>query len=203
MSSDLTGLLQVLDQGPQDSANISNNLVLGFGADVAAEIIKINSHNKNILLQASHTPLARARSFGTLLKQLATLQVPQWCKGQTADSNEVPLTNEWKHRLKHQSCFSQSSTWLPPDWVGWSHWFCVLTPFTPTTVCSIELASLCLTPHDYWLFSLGEEGRVAKRLSPEPQHFRSTAEWPTICFQKCQSLAGGSDETGCSNSQQI
>lgn len=73
MSSDLTGLLQILDRGLQDSANINDPLVLGFSADVAAEIIKINNHNLNILLLASQTPLGTARSFCTQLRQPATL----------------------------------------------------------------------------------------------------------------------------------
>ncbi|XP_076585176.1 dynein heavy chain domain-containing protein 1 [Chaetodon auriga] len=70
---DLTGLLQILEQGLQVSANISDPLVLGFGADVAAERIKINSHNLNILLQASQTPPGAVGSFCTQLKQPATL----------------------------------------------------------------------------------------------------------------------------------
>ncbi|XP_070834922.1 dynein heavy chain domain-containing protein 1 [Chaetodon trifascialis] len=70
---DLTELLQILEQGPQVSANISDPLVLGFGADVAAERIKINSHTLNILLQASQTPPGAAGSVCAQLKQPATL----------------------------------------------------------------------------------------------------------------------------------
>ncbi len=73
MSSDLSGLLQILEQRLQDSANINDPLVLGFSADVAAETIKINSHNLNILLQASQTPLGTVRSFYAQLNRPATL----------------------------------------------------------------------------------------------------------------------------------
>nr|XP_046228919.1 dynein heavy chain domain-containing protein 1 [Scatophagus argus] len=68
-----TGLLQILEQGLQDSADINDPLVLGFSADVAAEIIKIRSHNLNFLLQASQNPLGTARSFNTKLQQPASL----------------------------------------------------------------------------------------------------------------------------------
>lgn len=73
MSSDLTGLLQILERGFQDSATINDPLVLGFSADVAAERVKIDSHNLSILLQASQTPLGPVRSFCAQLKQPATL----------------------------------------------------------------------------------------------------------------------------------
>lgn len=72
MSSDLSGLLQVLEHGSQDSANISDHLVLGFSADVSAEIIKINSHNLSILLQASQA-LGTTRCFSTELNQPVTV----------------------------------------------------------------------------------------------------------------------------------
>ena len=58
----MRGLLQILEQGLQDAADINDPAVLGFKADVAAEMIKINSHNLNILLQASQNPLGTARS---------------------------------------------------------------------------------------------------------------------------------------------
>lgn len=78
MLSDLTRILQLLDSlGFEDSADINDPLALGFTVDVAAEMIKINSHNLNILLQASHTPLRATRSFCTQLMQPATL--PAYC----------------------------------------------------------------------------------------------------------------------------
>lgn len=58
-----------MDQVSQDSATINDPLVLGFSADVAAEIIKISSHNLSMLLQASQTPPGTARSFCIQLKQ--------------------------------------------------------------------------------------------------------------------------------------
>ncbi|XP_030593777.1 dynein heavy chain domain-containing protein 1 isoform X2 [Archocentrus centrarchus] len=63
--SDLSGQLQVVEQGLWDSANISEPAVLGFSVDVAAEIIKVNSYNMNIFLQTSQTPLGTARCFST------------------------------------------------------------------------------------------------------------------------------------------
>ncbi|XP_037619572.1 dynein heavy chain domain-containing protein 1 isoform X1 [Sebastes umbrosus] len=66
---DLSELLQTLEQDLHNSTNIDPR-VLGFSADVAAEIIQINSHNLNTLLQASQTPLGTVRS---LLNQHATL----------------------------------------------------------------------------------------------------------------------------------
>ncbi|XP_067352664.1 dynein heavy chain domain-containing protein 1-like isoform X2 [Channa argus] len=59
---DLSELLRIVDQSLQDSANSSDPVMLGFSADVADEIIKINSHNLNLLLQASQTPLGTSRS---------------------------------------------------------------------------------------------------------------------------------------------
>ncbi|XP_045902961.1 dynein heavy chain domain-containing protein 1 isoform X2 [Micropterus dolomieu] len=70
---DLSGLLQILEHDLQISVNISDLFVLGFSTDVAAEIIKINSHNLNILLQASQTPLRTVGSFYTQLKLPTTL----------------------------------------------------------------------------------------------------------------------------------
>lgn len=73
MSSDLTGILHLLDHHPQDSLPSSDPLVLGFSADVADEITKINSNHLNILLQASQNRLGAVRRFSTQLKQHATL----------------------------------------------------------------------------------------------------------------------------------
>lgn len=77
MLLDLTGLLQLLDRGLEDSADINDPLALGLTMDVAAEMIKTNSHDLNILLQASQTPLRAARSFCTQLMQPSTL--PAYC----------------------------------------------------------------------------------------------------------------------------
>lgn len=78
MLLDLTRVLQLLDSwGLEDSADINDPLALGFTVDVAAEMIKIKSHNLNMLLQASQTPLRAARSFCMQLMQPATL--PAYC----------------------------------------------------------------------------------------------------------------------------
>ncbi|XP_032390213.1 dynein heavy chain domain-containing protein 1 [Etheostoma spectabile] len=70
---DLSELVQIWEQGLQDSENINDPLVLGYSADVAAEKTKTNSHNLNLLLQASQTPMGRVRSFDTQLSQPTTL----------------------------------------------------------------------------------------------------------------------------------
>lgn len=99
MSSDLSGLLQILEQG-QDSKNINESLVLGFSADVAAEIIKTNSHDLNILLQASQTPLGTVRSLHNQLNQPSILPAYshardrlQALRSYLASKNESRLTN--------------------------------------------------------------------------------------------------------------
>ncbi|KAM4750013.1 dynein heavy chain domain-containing protein 1 [Anableps anableps] len=53
---DLSGLLKVLEQRFRDLA-ISDPVVLGFSANTASEVAKINSYNLNVLLQASQAPL--------------------------------------------------------------------------------------------------------------------------------------------------
>ncbi|XP_051802066.1 dynein heavy chain domain-containing protein 1 isoform X2 [Acanthochromis polyacanthus] len=70
---DFSRLPQVLKQELWDSTNMKYPVLLGFSVDVAAELIKINSHNLNKLLQASHTPLGTERNFNTKLNQLAAL----------------------------------------------------------------------------------------------------------------------------------
>ncbi|XP_040002556.1 dynein heavy chain domain-containing protein 1 isoform X2 [Xiphias gladius] len=96
---DLSGLLQILEQG-QDSKNINESLVLGFSADVAAEIIKTNSHDLNILLQASQTPLGTVRSLHNQLNQPSILPAYshardrlQALRSYLASKNESRLTN--------------------------------------------------------------------------------------------------------------
>ncbi|XP_026027585.1 dynein heavy chain domain-containing protein 1 isoform X2 [Astatotilapia calliptera] len=71
--SDLSGQLQVVEQGLWESANISEPVVLGFNADITTEIIKITSYNMTMLLRTSQTPLRSVRRFSTKEKQLATL----------------------------------------------------------------------------------------------------------------------------------
>ncbi|XP_007576319.1 dynein heavy chain domain-containing protein 1 isoform X2 [Poecilia formosa] len=59
---DLPSLLHVLDRRFLDLA-ISNLVMLGFSADVAPEVDKINSHNLNVFLQDSQSPLGTRRSL--------------------------------------------------------------------------------------------------------------------------------------------
>ncbi|KAM9314087.1 dynein heavy chain domain-containing protein 1 [Pholidichthys leucotaenia] len=70
---DLSKLLSILSEDLWDSANITEPAVLGFGVDVAADINKINSHNLNILLQASQTPVESVRGFSARMNQFAIL----------------------------------------------------------------------------------------------------------------------------------
>lgn len=65
VSSDLTGILHLLDGPPEDSLPSSDLLVLGFSADVADGISKINSNRLSKLLQASQNPLGAVRGFST------------------------------------------------------------------------------------------------------------------------------------------
>uniref|UniRef100_A0AAQ5XW98 AAA+ ATPase domain-containing protein n=1 Tax=Amphiprion ocellaris TaxID=80972 RepID=A0AAQ5XW98_AMPOC len=97
---DLSRLLQVLKQGLWDSTNMSDPVLLGFSVDVATEFIKINSHNLNKLLQASHTPLGTERNFNTRLNQLAVLPASshardrlQALKSYLAHKNDSTATN--------------------------------------------------------------------------------------------------------------
>lgn len=55
MSTDVSGLMQMLPNHP-DSPGVSDPLVLGFSADVAAEIIRLSSRSVNVLLRVSQTP---------------------------------------------------------------------------------------------------------------------------------------------------
>lgn len=70
LSIDLSALLQILER---DSANINDPLMLGFSGEVVAEIKKVNSHNLNILLQSSQTPVRTVRSLCLQQNQPASL----------------------------------------------------------------------------------------------------------------------------------
>ncbi|KAM4612293.1 dynein heavy chain domain-containing protein 1 [Polymixia lowei] len=70
---DTSGLLQGLEHRIQGLANISDPLVLGFSADLAAEVVKMNSHTLNIMLRDSQTPLRKVRSSGNEPNKPATL----------------------------------------------------------------------------------------------------------------------------------
>ncbi|XP_056157623.1 dynein heavy chain domain-containing protein 1 [Lampris incognitus] len=53
-------MLHGLEHRVQDLANITDSLVLGFSAHLAAEMVKIKSKNLNVLLRDSQSPLRRA-----------------------------------------------------------------------------------------------------------------------------------------------
>ncbi|XP_057698574.1 dynein heavy chain domain-containing protein 1-like isoform X3 [Corythoichthys intestinalis] len=55
------------------SINISEPLLLGFSADMEAEIVKINSHNLNKMLQASQVPPSQAVHSSSALAMLPEL----------------------------------------------------------------------------------------------------------------------------------
>lgn len=104
-----------MEQDLQDSATINDSRVLGFSADVAAEIIKINSHNLNTLLQASQTPPGTLRSFNTQLNQPATLPAYshardrlQALKSYLAHKNDSTATNAGAVSHSHLCDFLQA-----------------------------------------------------------------------------------------------
>lgn len=55
----MPGLLEVVDALLKGSTDRQDYLWLGFGADVATEILQMQSHWLNVLLQALHSPLGR------------------------------------------------------------------------------------------------------------------------------------------------
>lgn len=75
---DSSGLLQALKHRLRDLDNISDPLVLGFGANLAAEIVKINSHALNILMRDSQTALGKVRSSSSELMHCGAL--PDYCQ---------------------------------------------------------------------------------------------------------------------------
>ncbi|XP_040891858.1 dynein heavy chain domain-containing protein 1 [Toxotes jaculatrix] len=106
---DLTGLLQILEQSVPDSANINDPLVLGFSADVAAELIKINSHSLNILLQASQTPLpGTVRSLYTQQNQPSVIPAYSHARDRL-QALKTHLTNKNDSRDTNAGAFSHSS----------------------------------------------------------------------------------------------
>ncbi|XP_029900968.1 dynein heavy chain domain-containing protein 1 [Myripristis murdjan] len=97
---DLSGLLQVLKHRVQGLGDISDPLVLGFSASLAAKIVKINGHLLNMLLQDSQSPLGKVRRSSSELKHPATL--PDYCQARErlqalksflAHKNESALVN--------------------------------------------------------------------------------------------------------------
>ncbi|XP_029028963.1 dynein heavy chain domain-containing protein 1 isoform X2 [Betta splendens] len=69
---DLSEIMQILSSH-LDSPSHSDQLMLGFSAEVAAEIIKISSHSLNVLLRASQTPLGIVRHVSTQLNRPSEL----------------------------------------------------------------------------------------------------------------------------------
>ncbi|XP_014328750.1 dynein heavy chain domain-containing protein 1-like [Xiphophorus maculatus] len=97
---DLPSLLHVLDRRFLDLA-ISNLVVLGFSADVAPEVDKINSHNLNILLQGSQSPLGTERSFSPT--QDLTVNLPTDIAEQRLQDLKNYLTCKKDGRIKEEA----------------------------------------------------------------------------------------------------
>ncbi|XP_071359544.1 dynein heavy chain domain-containing protein 1 isoform X2 [Trachinotus anak] len=119
---DLSGLLQILEQGLQDSPNMNDPLVLGFSTRVAAEIIKINSHDLNILLQASQTPLGAVRSFYTQLNQPCIM--PSYSQARDRlQALKGYLTNKNNGRVTNAQAVSHSSLcdFIQAEWDELTH----------------------------------------------------------------------------------
>ncbi|XP_056223855.1 dynein heavy chain domain-containing protein 1 [Seriola aureovittata] len=114
---DLSGLLQVLEQGLQDSPNMNDPLVLGFSTDVAAEIIKINSHNLNLQLQASQTPQGTVRSVYTQLNQPSTMPAYSHARDRLQALKSF-LTNKNDSRVTNTGAVSHSSVcdFIQAEW---------------------------------------------------------------------------------------
>lgn len=97
---DLPSLLHVLDRRFLDLA-ISNLVVLGFSADVAPEVDKINSHNLNVLLQGSQSPLGTERSFSPT--QDLTVNLPTDIAEQRLQDLKNYLTRKKDGRIKEEA----------------------------------------------------------------------------------------------------
>ncbi|XP_018537954.1 dynein heavy chain domain-containing protein 1 [Lates calcarifer] len=114
---DLSGLLQILEQGLQDSTNINDPFVLGFSPDVAAETVKINSRSLNILLQASQTPLGTVRSLYTQLNQPSVMPAYSHARDRLQALKSY-LTNKNDSRVTNAEAVSHSplSDFLQAEW---------------------------------------------------------------------------------------
>ncbi|XP_068177150.1 dynein heavy chain domain-containing protein 1 [Antennarius striatus] len=113
--SDLLEQLQDLEGRLRDPGTIDDPLALGFGADVAAETIRIKSRRLNFLLRASQTPqgspgidsahlksLADPSSCGEVSTRLRILKTRLERRSDSADTDGVPgsavhhfLLTEW------------------------------------------------------------------------------------------------------------
>ncbi|XP_054896838.1 dynein heavy chain domain-containing protein 1 isoform X2 [Poeciliopsis prolifica] len=97
---DLPSLLHVLDRRFLDLA-MSNLVLLGFSADVAPEVDKINSHNLNVLLQGSQSPLGTKRSFSPT--QDLTTNLPADIAEQRLQDLKNYLTSKKDKRIKEEA----------------------------------------------------------------------------------------------------
>lgn len=100
MSADLSGILPVLERRVQNLGYISDPLLLGFSADVAAETIEVNSQNLNALLSDSQTPLGKPSPIAAELRHVATLpdynrarERLQALKSHLAEKNDCSVKN--------------------------------------------------------------------------------------------------------------
>lgn len=73
MFTDTSGLLRCLEHRIQNLSNINDPLLLGFSANLAGEMVKVNSQTLNILLRDSQTPVGKIRCAGNELSLLAVL----------------------------------------------------------------------------------------------------------------------------------
>ncbi|KAM7394625.1 hypothetical protein PAMP_021413 [Pampus punctatissimus] len=153
---DLSGLLQVLEQGLQDSANISHPLVLGFSADAAAEIIKINSHNLSVLLQASQT-LGTTRCFSTELNQPVTLTAYSHARDRL-QALQSYLTHENDCRITNRGAVSHSPLrdFLQAEW---DH----LIDLVSTLISQLQQRVQYSTPTFASLLKLNDLSRLERR----------------------------------------
>ncbi|XP_061626704.1 dynein heavy chain domain-containing protein 1 isoform X2 [Phyllopteryx taeniolatus] len=101
---DFAKLLRMLDRQLLHSVDVSEPLLLGFSADVEAEIVKINSHNLNHMLQASQTPPGLAAACSSML---ATL--PEFSQAsEKLHALQDYLTHQNETRLRNAGAVFQS-----------------------------------------------------------------------------------------------
>ncbi|XP_038160740.1 dynein heavy chain domain-containing protein 1 [Cyprinodon tularosa] len=115
-SYDLSALMQVVEQHFRD-LSVSNPVMLGFGADVASEVAKINSNNLNLLLQGSQTPLITAGSISPKHEPPVTLPAYNKARERLQDL-KIYLTHKEDGKIRDMGASSCSPLrdFLQAEW---------------------------------------------------------------------------------------
>ncbi|XP_061534497.1 dynein heavy chain domain-containing protein 1-like isoform X2 [Phycodurus eques] len=101
---DFAKLLRMLDRQLLHSVDVSEPLLLGFSADVEAEIEKINSDNLNKMLQASQTPPGLAAVCSSVLATLPEFSLAS----EKLHALQDYLTHQNETRLRNAGAVFQS-----------------------------------------------------------------------------------------------